>query len=163
MLYSGESPCPVSRESLSSPGSNMAPSVTIYEVLTPDWAARELNAKPKTNVRVHAFFSSTATSGRFSLAVGHIVMEYIDAPDCAEEDVAIVVHDMQALIGIRGPSSESAPGHVGGDPGPNPWLRIFSPQFRISLHSSHIFMSCHVFPNSTPYTDIKNPKNLIRQ
>ena len=41
-------------------------------------------------------------------------MEYIDAPDCAEEDVTVVAHAVQALIGIRGPSS--APGHVGGGP-----------------------------------------------
>jgi len=38
----------------------------------------------------------------------------MDAPDCAEEDVTVVAHAVQALIGIRGPSS--APGHVGGGP-----------------------------------------------
>lgn len=39
-------------------------------------------------------------------------MEYVDAPDCTDEDVGFVAHAVQTLISIRGPSS--APGPVGG-------------------------------------------------
>lgn len=65
------------------------PNVTINEALTQDWVAKELNANPKTNVRaprVHAFFSTPSIEWTF----GHIVMEYVDAPDCTDEDVGLV-------------------------------------------------------------------------
>jgi hypothetical protein len=87
------------------------PSVTIDEALTQDWVAKELNAKPGTNVRVprvYAFFSTSSVEWTF----GYIVMEYIDAPDCTDEDVGLVAQAVQTLISIRGPSS--APGPVGG-------------------------------------------------
>lgn len=89
------------------------PNVVIDEALTQDWVAKELNAKPETNVRVlrvHAFFSTTS----IEWTIGYIVMEYIEAPDCTEEDedVKLVAQAVQTLISIRGPSS--APGPVGG-------------------------------------------------
>ncbi|KIM36327.1 hypothetical protein M413DRAFT_31747 [Hebeloma cylindrosporum] len=95
-----------------------AADVTIYEALTQDWVAKELQAMSVNNLRVprlYAFFSSTPTTDRvYDWVIGHIVMEYFDAPDCTEEDVNPVAEAVQTLISIRGPSS--APGHIGGGP-----------------------------------------------
>ena len=46
--------------------------------------------------------------------IGHIVMEYVDAPDCDTNDVQLVARAVQKLISIRGPTA--APGPVGGGP-----------------------------------------------
>ena len=89
------------------------PYVTIHEALTQDYVAKELNAMPETTVRaprVYAFFSTPTTSW----TIGHIVMEYIDAPDSTFEDVSLVAQAVQKLISIRGPSP--VPGHIGGGP-----------------------------------------------
>ena len=87
------------------------PGVTIDEALTQDWIAKTLNAKLDGTVqvpRVYDAFSIITTAW----PIRFIVMEYLDAPDCTRKDVRLVVHAVQMLISVRGPSS--APGHVGG-------------------------------------------------
>ncbi|TFK68005.1 hypothetical protein BDN72DRAFT_821843 [Pluteus cervinus] len=45
--------------------------------------------------------------------VGHIIMEYVDAPDCQESDVKLIAKAIERLIHVPAPIS-AAPGPVGG-------------------------------------------------
>ena len=91
------------------------PNVTIAEALTQDYVARFLIANSAAGVmvrvpRVYVAFSRETSDPNW--AIGYIVMQYIDAPDCGEGDHQPVATAVQTLIGIKGPSS--APGPIGG-------------------------------------------------
>ena len=59
-----------------------------------------------------AFLRNTVTP---DCDIGHIIMEYIDAPDCGGEgDDQLVAKAVQKLISVKGPNA--APGPVGGGP-----------------------------------------------
>ena len=87
--------------------------VAMPEALTQDYVARFLIDNSVAGVRVprvYAAFSRDTSA----CAIGYIVMQYIDAPDCGERDHQLVARAVQTLISVKGPSS--APGPVGGGP-----------------------------------------------
>ncbi|KAG8737682.1 hypothetical protein FRC10_007936 [Ceratobasidium sp. 414] len=90
-----------------------SPNVTMHEAATQNWVAQHLDANPEATVRVPLVYNAFSTSTR-ACPIGFIVMEYIDAPDCTEQDVKLVAQAVQTLISIRGPTS--VPGHVDGGP-----------------------------------------------
>jgi len=89
------------------------PYFTVHEALTQDWVAKNLEADPKATVRVPRVYDAFSLPTT-SWTIGFIVMEYIDAPDCTDEDIRCVSQAVQTLISIRGPNS--VPGHIGGGP-----------------------------------------------
>lgn len=89
------------------------PNVYMYEALTQDWVAKNLEARPEATVRVPRVYDAFSIAGR-TWPIGYIIMEYIDAPDCTKKDVKCVAQAVQTLISVRGPSL--APGHVNGGP-----------------------------------------------
>jgi hypothetical protein len=93
------------------------PNVTMAEALTQDYVATFLIANSADGMRVprvYAAFSRDTSDSGCRWAIGYIVMQYIDAPDCGEGDHQLVARAVQTLISIKGPSS--APGPVGGGP-----------------------------------------------
>ncbi|KAN0114171.1 hypothetical protein V8E52_006969 [Russula decolorans] len=60
----------------------------------------------------HGFTRLSRDTSKSNWAIGYIVMQYIDAPDCGEGDHQLVATAVPTLIGLKGPSS--APGPVSG-------------------------------------------------
>ncbi|KDQ10809.1 hypothetical protein BOTBODRAFT_68391 [Botryobasidium botryosum FD-172 SS1] len=87
--------------------------VTIAEALTQGWVAKALDADPEATVRAPRVYDAFMTPTPI-LPTGHIVMEYVDAPDCKGSDFKVVAKAMEWLIRLKAPSS--APGPVGGGP-----------------------------------------------
>ncbi|KDQ11355.1 hypothetical protein BOTBODRAFT_458903 [Botryobasidium botryosum FD-172 SS1] len=87
--------------------------VTTAEAKTQDWVAQALQADPEACVRVPRIFDAFTTVPHPFFTVGHIVMEYIDAPDCQESDVELAAKAVERLIRAPAPVS-AAPGPVGG-------------------------------------------------
>ena len=95
------------------------PTVTRAEALTQDWVAKALDADPEAPVRVprvHDFF----TIRTLYSTIGHIVMEHVATPNCAESDVELVAKAVEWLI--RVPAPTSVPGPVGGGPVVHPFF-----------------------------------------
>jgi hypothetical protein len=83
------------------------------EALTQDYVARFLIANPAAGVRVPRVYAAfSRDTSKSNWAIGYIVMQYIDAPDCGEGDHQLVATAVPTLIGLKGPSS--APGPVSG-------------------------------------------------
>ena len=80
---------------------------------------KALDAEPAAPVRVPRVYDTWVIRTRYS-AIGHIVMEYIVAPDCEESDVESVAEAVRWLIGV--PAPNSVPGPVGGGPAVHPFF-----------------------------------------
>ncbi len=100
------------------------------EALTQDWVAKALDAEPAAPVRVPRVYDAWVIRTRYS-TIGHIVMEYIIAPDCEESDVESVAEAVQWLIGV--PAPNSVPGPVGGGPAVHPFFYEWAS--RIAYHT----------------------------
>jgi hypothetical protein len=59
--------------------------VAIPEALTQDYVAKSLIANSAADVRVPRVYAAFSRTGP-DWDIGYIIMEYIDAPDCGEED-----------------------------------------------------------------------------
>jgi len=90
--------------------------VTMAEALTQDWAARDLAADPTTFVHIPRVFDAWITALKSKTNVGHIVMEYIDLPNCEvnRADSQRVAEAVQRMHAIKAPIGGSAPSPVGG-------------------------------------------------
>jgi len=89
--------------------------VAMAEALTQDYVAKYLIANSAADVRVPRVYAAFSRTGPdWDWDIGYIIMEYIDAPDCGEEDYKLAAKAVQKLISIKGPNA--APGPVGGGP-----------------------------------------------
>ncbi|RXW16962.1 hypothetical protein EST38_g8894 [Candolleomyces aberdarensis] len=89
------------------------PSTSLAEATTQDWVSKTLNANPAQGVRAPRVFDAfLSPHPKLPRNIGYIVMEYIDLPDCDENDFKLVARAMNCLIELESPSS--APGPVGG-------------------------------------------------
>jgi hypothetical protein len=89
------------------------PNVTRAEALTQAWVSKVIHDNPTDGVRVPRVYKAFVLDTP-DCPIGHIVMEYIDAPDCGANDIQLVAQVIQKLISLRGPIP--APGPVGGGP-----------------------------------------------
>ena len=88
-------------------------SVTTAEAKTQDWVARALQTDPEATVRVPRIFDAFMARHLALFTIGHIVMEYIHAPDCQKSDVELVAKAVERLIRVPAPIS-AALGPVSG-------------------------------------------------
>jgi hypothetical protein len=88
------------------------PYVAMAEALTQDYVAKFLVANSVVDVRVPRVYAAFPTRKRSLWDFGYIIMEYIDAPDCGEEDYRLAAKAVQKLISIKGPND--VPGPIGG-------------------------------------------------
>ena len=85
--------------------------VTLAQARTQDWVAKAVNDDPRLNVRVPTVYEAFEIP--FSgVSIGHIIMEYIDAPHCDENDTELAANAVQTLIGLK--AQDAVPGPVGG-------------------------------------------------
>jgi hypothetical protein len=89
------------------------PNVAIPEALTQDYVAKSLIANSAADMRVPRVYAAFSRTGP-DWDIGYIIMEYIDAPDCGEEDYKLAAKAVRKLISIKGPTA--APGPVGEGP-----------------------------------------------
>jgi hypothetical protein len=87
--------------------------VAIPEALTQDYVAKSLIANSAADVRVLRVYAAFSRTGP-DWDIGYIIMEYIDAPDCGEDEYKLAAKAVQKLISIKGPTA--APGPGGGGP-----------------------------------------------
>ena len=87
------------------------PMVTLAQARTQDWVAKAVNDDPRLNVRVPSVYEAFEIS-LSGLPIGHIIMEYIDAPHCDKNDLDLVANAVQTLIGLK--AQDAVPGPVGG-------------------------------------------------
>ena len=88
-------------------------STSVAEGSTQDWVSKTLNADGAQSVRVPRVFDTfLSPHTKLPMNIGYIVMEYIDLPDCDENDIKLVAKAMNRLIKLESPSS--APGPMGG-------------------------------------------------
>ena len=85
--------------------------VTLSEARTQDWVARAVNDNPDLNFRVPWVYEAFEVP-LARVSIGHIIMEYIDAPDCDANDSGLAANAIQTLIGVK--AQDAAPGPVGG-------------------------------------------------
>jgi len=87
------------------------PTVDLSEARTQDWVSNTVNDDPRLNLRVPWVYM--AFEIRLSgMSIWHIVMEYIDAPDCDANDFELAANAVQSLIGLK--AQDAVPGPVGG-------------------------------------------------
>jgi hypothetical protein len=87
------------------------PTVTLSEARTQDWVAKAVNDDPRLNLRVPWVYEAFEISFA-GLLIGHIIMEYIEAPDCDANDSGLAANAIQTLIGLK--AGDAVPGPVGG-------------------------------------------------
>lgn len=88
------------------------PNVTMDEAHTQAWFATYLDTHPEASVKAPHVFAVFTSFHHPIWPIGHIVMEYIDAPDCTVSDHEQVVGAVDMIIHIEAPSD--VPGHYGG-------------------------------------------------
>ena len=80
------------------------PTVTLSEAQTQDWVARAVNDNPGLNLRVPWVYKAFEIPFA-GLSIGHIIMEYINTPDCDANDSGLAANTVQTLISLKAPDA----------------------------------------------------------